>query len=78
MSSPRYHYSPAGCDGHSQGLTSACVCVLQEFSGEDNSDLFREEAQAQLKAQQDQLFQARLAVPGILNPYEAPDDMADL
>jgi hypothetical protein len=46
---------------------------------EDNSELFTEEQQAQLAAQQEAQMRNRLAVPGMLNPYEAPDDnMADL
>ena len=52
---------------------------LKEFSAEDNSELFHEEAQLQRAQQEEQHLQSRLAVPGMVNPYEAPDqDMGDL
>jgi exportin-1 len=50
----------------------------KEFAGEDNAALFSEETQQQQKAQQDQARQAALAVPGVVNPYDQPEDMADL
>jgi len=37
-----------------------------------------EESLAQSQQQQQQEIQARLAVPGLVNPNERPDDMSDL
>ncbi|KAM3571498.1 hypothetical protein VYU27_006474 [Nannochloropsis oceanica] len=52
---------------------------LKEFSVEDNSDLFHEEAALQRAQQEEQQRASRLAVPGMVNPYDAPDqDMGDL
>lgn len=51
----------------------------QEFAAEDNSDLYHEETQLQRAQQEQQQLQNRLAVPGLVNPYQAPDqDMGDL
>ncbi|CAN0328097.1 unnamed protein product, partial [Ectocarpus sp. 4 AP-2014] len=53
--------------------------LLQEFSTEDNADLFLEENLAKKQADQDKARQAQLAVPGLVNPHDLPeDDMADL
>lgn len=52
---------------------------MQEFSTEDNADLFLEENLAKKRADQDKERQAQLAVPGLVNPHDLPeDDMADL
>lgn len=55
------------------------VSFLQEFSTEDNADLFLEENLAKKQADEDKARQAQLAVPGLVNPHDLPeDDMADL
>ena len=46
---------------------------LKEFSGEDNAELFTEEAEAAMAARRQQDIQQRKAVPGILNPHEVDD-----
>lgn len=52
---------------------------LKEFSAEDNSDLFHEEAALQRTQQEKEQRLSKLAVPGMVNPYEAPDpDLGDL
>eukprot|EP00640_Fibrocapsa_japonica_P002556 CAMPEP_0113937454 /NCGR_PEP_ID=MMETSP1339-20121228/4074_1 /TAXON_ID=94617 /ORGANISM="Fibrocapsa japonica" /LENGTH=254 /DNA_ID=CAMNT_0000940225 /DNA_START=72 /DNA_END=836 /DNA_ORIENTATION=- /assembly_acc=CAM_ASM_000762 len=51
---------------------------LKEFSAEDNTDLFNEENQRQKQQNDAQALAQKLAVPGLLNPHERPDDMADL
>ena len=51
---------------------------IKEFAGEDNADLFLEESMAHAKLQEQQDMAARLAIPGLVNPNERPDDMADL
>lgn len=60
-------------------LFSGCFCHLQEFSTEDNADLFYEENMAKKRQDEDKARRAQLAVPGLVNPHDRPeDDMADL
>lgn len=47
---------------------------LKEFSIEDNSGLFGEEAERKTRDQEEQLRQQRMAVPGLLKPSEVIDD----
>ncbi|CAK4226795.1 unnamed protein product [Aphanomyces euteiches] len=54
---------------------------VKEFAGEDNADLFLEESMALTQEKLKQETNARLAVPGLVNPNErpdGPDDMSDL
>ncbi|POM64915.1 CRM1 C terminal Exportin 1-like protein, partial [Phytophthora palmivora] len=51
---------------------------IKEFAGEDNAELFLEENLARTQLQEKQDMAAKLAVPGLVNPNERPDDMADL
>jgi exportin-1 len=51
---------------------------VKEFAGEDNTDLFLEENMARAHLQEQQDMAAKLAVPGLVNPNELPDEMADL
>lgn len=51
---------------------------VKEFAGEDNADLFLEENLARVQMQEQQDLVAKLAVPGLVNPNERPDEMADL
>lgn len=51
----------------------------QEFSTEDNADLFYEENMAKKREDEEKARRAQLAVPGLINPHDRPeDDMADL
>jgi len=52
------------------------VC-FQEFSGEDNSDLFLHEREAAIVRAQQEKRQIQLAVPGIIGPHELPEEMQD-
>lgn len=53
--------------------------LTQEFSTEDNADLFYEENMAKKRQDEDKARRAQLAVPGLVNPHDRPeDDMADL
>eukprot|EP00752_Nemacystus_decipiens_P006845 g6147.t1 len=55
------------------------LVTLKEFSTEDNADLFLEENLAKKREDQNKARQAQLAVPGLVNPHDLPeDDMADL
>lgn len=56
--------------------TVACV-VLQEFAGEDTSDLFLEERETALRQAQEEKHKLQMSVPGILNPHELPEEMCD-
>lgn len=55
---------------------SACV-VLQEFAGEDTTDLFLEERETALRQAQEEKHKLQMSVPGILNPHELPEEMCD-
>lgn len=50
---------------------------LQEFAGEDTSDLFLEEREASLRQAQEEKHKLQMSVPGILNPHEIPEEMCD-
>jgi exportin-1 len=51
---------------------------IREFTGEDDSDLFLEERETALKAAQDEKRKIQIAVPGILNPHELPEEMQEM
>ena len=53
------------------------VCSLQEFAGEDNSDLFIEEKESAIKLAQEEKRNLQMSVPGILGPHEWPEEMLD-
>lgn len=57
--------------------TLCCVSALQEFAGEDTSDLFLEEREASLRQAQEEKHKIQMSVPGILNPHEIPEEMCD-
>ncbi|KAJ8674237.1 hypothetical protein QAD02_005499 [Eretmocerus hayati] len=50
---------------------------IREYTGEDDSDLYLEEREAALRMAQDEKRQQQLAVPGIINPHEMPEEMQD-
>ena len=60
--------------------TAPCTTLPHQFEGDDggNQGLYDEERQQELAAAQQQESARRQAVGGLLNPYEVPDDMADL
>jgi len=47
---------------------------IREFTGEDDSDLFLEERETALKKAQDEKRMIQIAVPGMLNPHEIPEE----
>lgn len=49
----------------------------QEYTGEDDSDLYLEERLFALRQAQEEKRRVQLSVPGILNPHEMPEDMQD-
>lgn len=53
------------------------VCVLQEYTGEDDSDLYLEERLLALSQAQEEKRRVQLSVPGIINPHELPEEMQD-
>ncbi|CAH1792053.1 unnamed protein product [Owenia fusiformis] len=46
---------------------------IREFAGEDNTDLFLEDREIAIKTAQDEKRKIQMAVPGIINPHEIPD-----
>ncbi|CAB4067879.1 XPO1 [Lepeophtheirus salmonis] len=50
---------------------------IREFTGEDDSDLYLEEREADLKKAQEEKRKAQMAVPGILNPHEIQEEMQE-
>lgn len=57
--------------------TMYLVNFFQEYTGEDDSDLFLEEREKTLQAAQAEKRRVQLSVPGILNPHEVPEEMQD-
>lgn len=53
------------------------VIALQEYTGEDDTDLFLEEREKMLQAAQAEKRKHQLTVPGIINPYDVPEEMQD-
>lgn len=51
--------------------------VYQEYTGEDDSDLYLEEREQALQNAQLEKRKIQLSVPGILNPHEVPEEMQD-
>lgn len=56
---------------------SLLLFLLQEFSGEDDSDLFLEERDAALRKAETEKRAYNLTVPGILNPHEREEEMQE-
>lgn len=50
---------------------------FQEFRGEDTSDLFLLEREAELKKAHEEKRQIQLTVPGLINPHDVPEEMQD-
>ena len=46
----------------------------KEFSGEDDSELYIEEKENEMKKAQEEKRSAQLTVPGIINPHDRPDE----
>jgi len=53
-----------------------CIC-LQEYRTEDTQDLYLEEREMQLKAAEEEKRKVQMAVPGIINPHDIPEEMQD-
>lgn len=49
----------------------------KEFTGDNTSDLFLEERELQLQQAQEEKRQQQLAVPGMVNPHDRPDEMQE-
>lgn len=50
---------------------------IREYTGDDDSDLYLEEREHELQLMQEEKRRIQMAVPGILNPHEIPEDMQD-
>lgn len=50
---------------------------FQEITGDDDSDLYLEEREQELKQAAEEKRRHQLTVPGLLNPHEMPEDMQD-
>ena len=51
---------------------------IREYTGTDDSDLFLEEREGALKKAQEEKRKIQIAVPGILNPHEMPEEMQEM
>jgi exportin-1 len=58
-------------------LISHFNLIFQEYTGEDDSDLYLEERLMALRQAQELKRRVQLSVPGILNPHELPEEMQD-
>ncbi|XP_074111298.1 exportin-1 emb [Cotesia typhae] len=50
---------------------------IREYTGEDDSDLYLEERESALRTAQEEKRRQQMAVPGIINPHEMPEEMQD-
>lgn len=50
---------------------------MQEFAGEENTDLFLEEREASIRTAQEEKRRVQMSVPGILGPHDMPEEMQD-
>ncbi|KAJ3415020.1 Karyopherin transporter [Chytridiales sp. JEL 0842] len=50
------------------------LVTLKEFSGDDNSDLYLEEKEAEAKLKKETELAAALRIPGMVKPSDRPDD----
>ncbi|XP_072170953.1 exportin-1-like [Diadema setosum] len=50
---------------------------IKEVAGDDTSDLFLEEREADLKHAEEEKRKIQLSVPGIINPHDMPEEMQD-
>lgn len=64
------------CPSHST-LNFLSLLPVQEFAGEDTTDLFLEEREMSLRQAQEEKHKLQMSVPGILNPHELPEEMCD-
>lgn len=53
------------------------LIILQEFTGDNDSDLYLEERETELRRAQDEKRKVQMSVPGILNPHEIAEEMQD-
>jgi exportin-1 len=53
------------------------IFLLQEYAGEDNSDLFLEERESAIRQAQEEKRKAQMMVPGIIGPHDLPEEMQD-
>lgn len=51
---------------------------IREYTGKDDSDLFLDEREGALKKAQEEKRKIQIAVPGILNPHEMPEEMQEM
>ena len=49
----------------------------QEYAGADTAGLYLEESDAQLRLAAENKRKKQLAVPGIINPHDRPDEMQE-
>lgn len=50
---------------------------IKEVTGEDDSDLYLEERENELKKAQEEKRRVLMTVPGMINPHELPEEMQD-
>jgi len=50
---------------------------IKEVAGDDPADLFIEEREVQLRQAAEEKRRQQLAVPGIINPHDRPDEMQE-
>lgn len=60
-----------------QSLTALVFNLFKEYTGEDDTDLYLEERETALRLAQEDKRRQQMAVPGILNPHEMPEEMQD-
>lgn len=51
--------------------------MVQEYSGDNPADLFLEKRESQIQQAAKDKRKQQLAVPGIINPHDRPDEMQE-
>lgn len=59
------------------GIPSNILFITKEFTGDDDSDLYLEERETELRRAQEEKRKVQMSVPGILNPHEIAEEMQD-
>eukprot|EP01137_Pigoraptor_chileana_P009639 Opistho-2@3850 len=84
------HLTPIQIEASVNGMAQLCqdlpsfkkhlrdfLVQIKEFAGQDNRDLFLEETENDRNREIEEKRKAQLAIPGLLNPFDRPEEMAD-
>ena len=58
-------------------IVRVVMCLLQEFSGSNPAELYLDIRENQIQQVAKEKRKQQLAVPGIINPHDRPDEMQE-